>query len=190
MGSEAADTARGKELFAANCASCHNLADAGSQQRTQGPDLDNAFRASREQGIEESTVREVVLQQIRFPVPPMPANLVKGEDAEAVAAYVASVAGTQAEGAPAGTTAGGGAQGGGADGKSIFASAGCGACHRLADAGSTGTTGPDLDEARPSLKNAVGQIRNGGSGMPAFKDQLSERQIRAVAEYVVRAARK
>ena len=40
---------------------------------------------------------------------------------------------------------GGGA--GAPDGKAIFTDDGCGGCHALADAGTTGGTGPDLDEA-------------------------------------------
>ncbi len=36
--------------------------------------------------------------------------------------------------------------GGGANGKQIFTSAGCNACHTLADAGAQGTVGPDLDK--------------------------------------------
>lgn len=37
-----------------------------------------------------------------------------------------------------------------AAGKEVFASAGCGACHTLADAGSSGTIGPDLDTQLPA----------------------------------------
>src|SRR4051794_326592 len=51
--------------------------------------------------------------------------------------------------APApGTQAGGQTGGGGAAaaaGKALFASSGCGGCHKLADAGSQGGVGPDLD---------------------------------------------
>ena len=36
-----------------------------------------------------------------------------------------------------------------AAGKQVFESAGCVACHTLADAGSTGTVGPNLDDAKP-----------------------------------------
>src|SRR5687768_2411885 len=50
----------------------------------------------------------------------------------------------------AGAEGGGGEEtgGGGAapDGKAVFAGAGCGTCHTLADAGSNGAVGPDLDE--------------------------------------------
>ena len=147
--------------------------------------------------MEESTIREVVLQQIRFPAPPMPGPEVtlqesddREEDAEAIAAYVASaVLGRQQGAAGAGQAQGGGQQGG-QDGKSIFASAGCGSCHVLSDAGSTGTTGPNLDESKPGLQEAIRQIANGGGGMPAYKDQLTQQQIRAVARYVSRGAGK
>ena len=37
-----------------------------------------------------------------------------------------------------------------AAGKAVFASTGCGGCHTLADAGTTGNVGPNLDGARPS----------------------------------------
>ena len=46
-------------------------------------------------------------------------------------------------------------QGGAApDGKQVFTEAGCGGCHALADAGTTGGTGPDLDKVLPD-KNAA-----------------------------------
>jgi mono/diheme cytochrome c family protein len=75
-----------------------------------------------------------------------------------------------------------------AEGKRVFASAGCGGCHVLADAGSQGTVGPSLDETRPSREAAEEQVRNGGGGMPAFEDQLSEQEIAAVAAYVADVA--
>ena len=39
------------------------------------------------------------------------------------------------------------ASGAAADGKTVFTDAGCGGCHALADAGTDGGTGPDLDES-------------------------------------------
>ena len=60
---------------------------------------------------------------------------------------------------------------------------GCGSCHVLADAGSTGTTGPNLDELQPSYDAAFQQIQNGGGGMPAY-DQLGEDAIADLAAYV------
>jgi mono/diheme cytochrome c family protein len=79
------------------------------------------------------------------------------------------------------TQAGGGDE---ADGEAVFASAGCGGCHTLAAAGSTGTAGPNLDELQPDKDQVEEQVRNGGGGMPAFGDQLSDAEIEAVAEYV------
>ena len=74
------------------------------------------------------------------------------------------------------------------EGKSIFAANGCGSCHTLADAGSSGTVGPNLDEAKPDLQLAVDRVTNGSGAMPPFKDTLSEQQIRDVATYVVQAS--
>ena len=71
-----------------------------------------------------------------------------------------------------------------AAGKEVFASAGCGSCHTLADAGSTGTIGPDLDATMPSHELAVERVTNGSGAMPPFRDMLSEQQIQDVAAYV------
>jgi len=70
-------------------------------------------------------------------------------------------------------------------GKEIFlGTSGCAGCHTLADAGSTGTIGPNLDDLKPSHDAVVAQVTNGGGGMPAFGDSLSEEQIQDVAAYV------
>ena len=71
-----------------------------------------------------------------------------------------------------------------ANGEQVFASAGCGGCHTFAAAGSTGSVGPDLDEASPSFDAVVEQVRNGGGAMPAFGDELSEQEIDDVAAFV------
>jgi cytochrome c6 len=72
-------------------------------------------------------------------------------------------------------------------GKQVFASASCGGCHTLKDAGSTGTVGPNLDQLKPPLSRVVPQVINGGAAMPPFKGTLSEKQIADVAAYVVKA---
>lgn len=72
-------------------------------------------------------------------------------------------------------------------GAAVFESAGCGGCHTLAAAGSTGSVGPNLDELRPELDDVVEQVTNGGGAMPAFGETLSEKQIRDVAAYVVQS---
>jgi mono/diheme cytochrome c family protein len=195
------EISRGKQLFSENCGSCHVLADAGTQGRV-GPNLDEAFANLRSdrpgQGFKESTIRDVVRGQIAYPVeepvteaPGMPADLVTGDDADAVAAYVASVAGlpVQGGGAEAGGSGAGGAEAGGdsTDGKTIFSS-NCGSCHTLADAGTNGNVGPNLDQAKPSRELAVERVTNGKGAMPPFKGQLSDEQIQAVAEYVSSSA--
>ena len=70
-------------------------------------------------------------------------------------------------------------------GKAIYASSGCGGCHTLAAANSTGTVGPNLDELKPDYRAVTAQVTNGGAGMPAFKSTLSTQQIADVAAYVV-----
>jgi mono/diheme cytochrome c family protein len=198
-GQAGADLAHGKELFTSGCAQCHVLADAGANGQV-GPNLDEAFGHSREQGFDESTFFDVVHAQIDIPAESgsMPADIYTGQDAVDVAAYVASVAGTGASPAPppqggtppppepppateppAGTD--GSAQ---AEGKEVFASAGCGSCHTLGDAGSSGDVGPNLDDAQPPAELVVERVTNGKGVMPSFRDQLSEEQIRAVADYV------
>jgi mono/diheme cytochrome c family protein len=72
-----------------------------------------------------------------------------------------------------------------ARGEEVFASASCGGCHTMAAANASGTVGPNLDELKPSLDAVVAQVTNGGGAMPAFGDQLSDDDIKAVAAYVV-----
>jgi mono/diheme cytochrome c family protein len=74
-----------------------------------------------------------------------------------------------------------------AAGKQVFASAGCGGCHILEDAGTSGNVGPSLDESQPSNELVVDRVTNGQGAMPAFGDQLSEEEIQNVAAYVVQA---
>ena len=198
------DRGKGKQLFSQKCASCHTLADAGSKGQI-GPNLDYAFFASRRDGLGESTVVQVVRGQIAYPItktstgaPGMPADLVKGQDAEDVASYVASVAGVgdpnASVPAPAPTPeppAGGGTpKGDAAAGKKVFTSAGCAGCHTLADAGSNGNVGPNLDEARPNLVRVTTRVTNGKGPMPSFKGQLDATQIADVAAYVSSVAGK
>ena len=75
------------------------------------------------------------------------------------------------------------------DAKALFTQ-NCGGCHTLADAGTNGAVGPNLDETKPSQDVALKKITNGGGGMPPFKDTLSEEEIQALAEYVSSVAGK
>jgi cytochrome c553 len=77
-------------------------------------------------------------------------------------------------------------------GKQVFTgSAGCTNCHTLADAGSTGNVGPNLDDAKPSYDLVVTRVTNGSpAGMPPFKGTLTPTQIQDVAAYVSSVAGK
>lgn len=75
-----------------------------------------------------------------------------------------------------------------AQGKQVFASAGCTACHTLSAAGASGTVGPNLDDAKPSFELVVERVTLGQGGMPSFKDQLKPQQIADVAEFVSSSA--
>jgi mono/diheme cytochrome c family protein len=95
---------------------------------------------------------------------------------------------SQTTSTPATTTtkeSGGGAtQGDPAAGKAVFASAGCSGCHTLKAANASGKVGPDLDQLKPAEAKVVHQVENGGGAMPAFKGQLSAKQIQDVAAFV------
>jgi mono/diheme cytochrome c family protein len=69
-------------------------------------------------------------------------------------------------------------------GKQVFETAGCTSCHTLADAGATGTVGPNLDDAKPPASLVVDRVTHGKGVMPSFSGQLSEQQIQDVAAYV------
>jgi cbb3-type cytochrome c oxidase subunit III len=187
------DKENGRKMFQEKCAGCHALAAAGSTA-TIGPNLDDSFAESRSEGFKESAILDIVHDQIKFPgqypvrqndsnylKANMPANLVTGQDAIDVAAYVAANAGMQ--GFAEGQTVSG------TNGKQIFITK-CGGCHTLKDAGTTGTQGPNLDALKPPFATAKHQVINGGGIMPAFKGILTDAQITAVAKYVASHAGK
>jgi mono/diheme cytochrome c family protein len=74
-----------------------------------------------------------------------------------------------------------------AKGTSVYSSAGCGNCHTLSAAKSTGTVGPNLDSLKPDYRAVTAQVTNGGAAMPSFKSSLSTQQIADVAAYVVKS---
>jgi mono/diheme cytochrome c family protein len=94
----------GAELFAERCSGCHTLEAAGAQGsanravRNQGPNLD-----------ERTESEEDVLYAIQnggFSGAIMPQNIVVGEEADAVAAFVAEYAGSQVDRPPSPQTSG------------------------------------------------------------------------------------
>jgi mono/diheme cytochrome c family protein len=132
---------RGQQLFTQKCGTCHTLTGAGTNA-TVGPNLDYAFKEARENGQDSDTFEGVIKAQVDNPRPAdpqqtdvyMPADLVTGDDLNDVAAYVASVAGVPGIKPP------------------VFAppqffATNCGGCHILAQAGTTGNVGPNLDDA-------------------------------------------
>lgn len=93
------DLIAGKQVFVQKCGSCHILERAGTKGVT-GPNLDEAFHRARVDGLGEDAIRGVVKKQIEYPSVAgskgtgiMPANLVDGDRAADIAAYVATVAG-------------------------------------------------------------------------------------------------
>ena len=181
------DVQNGKRLFQQKCAGCHALAAVGSAGGI-GPNLDDSFAQARADGFKETAIANIVHDQIRFagqyPTAQsnpdylkanMPRNLVKGQDADDVAAFVAANAGLQGFAASQVIS--------GTNGKQIFQKK-CASCHTLKDAGATGTIGPNLDQLKPSFAIAQNQVIHGGGVMPAFKGVLTDAQIKAVAKYV------
>ncbi len=106
-----------------------------------------------------------------------------------------------------GGAGGGGGRGGGqeesTDGEELFTSAAqpaaCGTCHTLSAAGTTGTTGPNLDDAlagmdEPEIRTAItdpeADTAEGFSPglMPNYGESLSEEQVDALVQYLTEVA--
>lgn len=110
------------------------------------------------------------------------------EDNESPAAAQTETQGGMTESEPAttaaATTEATQTEGESVEGAAVFAKAGCGGCHTFSPANSKGTVGPRLDGIDLSKDEIEQQVRNGGGGMPAFGDRLSDAEIEAVADYV------
>jgi len=206
-GEEQPDLANGKLLFTGEgrCAKCHILERAGTGGLV-GPNLDEAFKQARRDGLGERTIMDIVRGQIgntrRNSL--MPEDLVTGDDARDVAAYVASAAAVPGEDAGGLAQAGRPLPGDAPDGKRIFNAAGCGSCHALADVGTAGNTGPRLDDLRaaastrkPELApeqyvkesivapNALIVAGFPRDLMPAYGDRLTDEEVDALVEYLL-----
>jgi mono/diheme cytochrome c family protein len=195
---EEADLENGEQLFSEQCGRCHILAASGSVGEV-GPDLDAAFAEVRANpGFDEDSIEGVVEYQIRNPryTDPedptyMPANLVTGDDASDVAAYVASVAGVPGIEPP---------EVPGGPGGQVFADNGCGNCHVLSAAESNGQVGPNLDDVLPgqsaamieeSIVDPEAQISSGFSGgvMPGnYGETISPEDLQLLVEFLQESA--
>jgi mono/diheme cytochrome c family protein len=195
--SEDSDLERGRALFQQKCGTCHALAQAGTSAQV-GPDLDAAFVTARADGMDSDTVEGVVQSQIANPreidegTPNyqqvfMPADLVTGQDAEDVSAYVASVAGVPGAAPPE------------LPPDQLFTER-CGSCHALAAAGTSGATGPDLDEVlsgkdaayiEKQIVDPNSEITQGfqPNVMPQdFGGSLSSQELQGLVKYLLRSA--
>ncbi len=192
-GTTSPDIAHGRVLFETKCGVCHALAQAGTSA-TIGPDLDDAFAAAREVGMDGATIEGVVKAQVESPRPAngdpmtsMPAHIVEGADLDDIAAYLGKYAGVPGA-APPKVEGGPGAQ--------VFANNGCGGCHTLAAANSGGTTGPDLDEVLPGRSDEEIKVEivepnaKVAQGYPAnvmpenFGETLSAEELEQLVEYL------
>ncbi len=90
---EEANLVVGKQQFVAKCGACHTLAHANTKG-TVGPNLDEAFRHSVNEGLGRNTIRSVVQYQVEYPNPEnvMPKDLASGSALQDIAAYVAYAA--------------------------------------------------------------------------------------------------
>ena len=87
------------------------------------------------------------------------------------------------------------------DGKTVFTDAGCGGCHELADAGTTGGTGPNLDEGlkgkdpafiEQSIVDPSANVTQGFSDgiMPGnFGQTLKPDELDALVKYLARVTK-
>ena len=195
-GTSDADPERGRALFIQKCGTCHEMAQAGTTAQI-GPNLDDAFAAARASGQNDATIEGITETQIGYPRPStgnpansMPADIVTGQDARDVAAYVGMYAGVPGA-APPKVPGGPGAQ--------VFAANGCGGCHTLAKAGSGGVAGPNLDEVLPGQSAAMveesivdpnAEIAKGFSAnvMPAnYGEALTPKEIEDLVEYLLQS---
>ena len=86
----------GKELFVNNCGPCHTLAAAGSDG-VVGPNLDDTLAAGGTANFEGSYGRAIYAVTCGFGGGRMPAEILRGDNAEEVAAFVGAYAGQVGE---------------------------------------------------------------------------------------------
>jgi mono/diheme cytochrome c family protein len=71
------------------------------------------------------------------------------------------------------------------DGRTVFVSKGCGACHTVASAHTRGQIGPDFDTSEQLNRGQIlTEIDAGANGMPSYQHTLTPREKRAVIEFI------
>jgi len=204
---------QGAEVFYQRCAGCHTLTPAAAngsaanvrtRLRTNGPNFD--------QRKETRTRVLFAIENGGFSGAIMPQNIVTGPEAQAVASFVAQYAGQDVNTPPGPTPPAGPVAGTTtttakpskaalvAQGKALYVSAGCGACHALADAGAKGGVGPTLQgvgtDPAAALKTSIvkpnAEIAKGyqPNVMPqTFGTSLTPAQVDALVAYLQAVAK-
>jgi cytochrome c oxidase subunit 2 len=111
-------------------------------------------------------------------------------------AQQAAGGGEESGGEEEGGAAGGEEEGSAENGKAVFEATGCGSCHALADAGTTGGTGPDLDESlagqdeafiEEGIVDPAAEIADGfqdGIMPPNYGTALSPAELDSLVKYL------
>jgi cytochrome c2 len=195
------DPARGARLWQSKrCSDCHSYAGRGGED---APPLDymRGHMSAREIADMSGQVWDhlpAMLPHFREEKIPVP-TFTQGEMADLIA-FLHSGKGAKA-GAPGhpGMTGmpGMGGQMGAARGKGVFLSAGCGACHTFAAAGTKATVGPNLDATltgkggaflRESILDPNATIAAGYQAgvMPtSYRSQLTSEQVDALVAFLL-----
>jgi mono/diheme cytochrome c family protein len=197
------DPARGARLWQSKrCSDCHSYAGRGGED---APPLDymRGHMSAREIADMSGQIWDhlpAMLPHFREEKIPVP-TFTQGEMADLIA-FLHSGKGAKAGAAPAhpgmSGMSGMGGQMGTARGKGVFLSAGCGACHTFAAAGTKATVGPNLDKSltgksrafvRESILDPNAAIAAGYQAgvMPTtYRSQLGMRQIENVVAFLAK----
>lgn len=79
-----------------------------------------------------------------------------------------------------------------AQGREIFigkSQPSCTVCHTLADAGSVGAIGPNLNSLKPTADQVFAAVSQGVGAMPAYATQINQAEMQALAAYVAEVTR-
>jgi mono/diheme cytochrome c family protein len=176
-----------RAVFRQKCAGCHALADAGAHGRRS--DLDRS-------GLAYAPHAAAVAHRVMLhggPGMPVWKEMLPPQDFDALARYVAAVAGKQVPVRPAvRTTPVPPRRDRFVYARTLFDEI-CASCHRLADAGARGgyvdMDHSPLSESTQRVELATFVMTNGyHAGMPAFRGILTDREFDALVDYVATVA--